>query len=83
MDKVKPYYKTIEDFMAACEPLNVRGMVLVALTDGSDKDETHDVISGYNMYAFELMEVAGLLQLHANRKYLETNTEEEQDSETK
>lgn len=77
----KDYYATIEDFMRSCEPLNVTGMVLVALTDGTDEDETHDIIAGYNMGPFELAGAAGLLQLHASRKYIDVN-EEDDDDET-
>lgn len=81
MDKVKPYYEAIEDFMAACEPLNVQCMVMVAITDGADKDETADVIAGYQAGAFELANIAGRLQLHANYEFMKAQ-EGDRDDET-
>ena len=82
MDNVKPYYACIEDFMATLDGLNVTSMVLVALTDGADKDNTHDVVSGWNAGPFELGSVAGILQVHASFKYLEANKEDLSDDET-
>ena len=81
MENVKPYYPCVEEFMKACENLNVTSMVLAALTDGTDKDSTHNVVSGYNAGPFELGSVAGIIQVHAGFAYTKSNKEWLEDEE--
>lgn len=74
----RPYWESVETFLRELQDLHVTSLCLVAL---SDDKEIHNCVVDYDAGPFELMTMAGILQLRANMLYLEANNAEDDEDE--
>ena len=71
----KDYFQAVEQFLRTLDPIeNVTAVAMVALTDDPD---CANVESTWSCGPFELVTMAGVLNLSAAKKYIELNEEED------
>lgn len=72
------YVAAVAEFLEALEQHDVRALMLVALCNDED---TNDVVGAWDAGPNEMSQAAGILSMHAAFRYMQVNTEEEEEGE--
>lgn len=72
----REYFEAVEGFLKAIHGLKVKTVCMVALIEDPD---TFDVVSVFSAGPMEIAACAGILNVHAAKKYIEVNEEVDPD----